>query len=59
MDQGESTTEGIMSWSEKGGNKLTKPPFGIREVTGIEGASIHGRAGHRRCLLWEMQVVGL
>src|SRR5919198_3485505 len=34
-------------------------PFGIREVTRIEGASIHGRAWHRRCLLWERRVGGL
>src|SRR5215472_2760282 len=34
-------------------------PFGIREVTGRERASIHGRARHRRCLLRTMRVGGL
>src|SRR5215510_1077234 len=34
-------------------------PLGICEVTGIEGASIHGRARHRRYLLRKMRVGGL
>src|SRR5262249_4737325 len=44
-------------WSRE--QRLELRPFGIREVTGIKGASIHGRAWHRRSLCWGTCVGGL
>src|SRR5215471_10649569 len=45
------------SWA--GEQRLELRPFGIREITGIKGASIHGRAWHRRSLYWGTCVGGL